>query len=364
MKNKVILTGMEFRYLFRQKFLWLLMLLGIAFTIWRMPRFVCDYLDYDVFAEYNRTHSFENMSEVEKLNVDYWNTKKSDVESRRRTIAEKASKEKGSLTEQERFEREYLTAIETSYGKPLPLEVQDYSGWENFFLFQTSMQPHSPLVFLEIMIITGAGLLLLTKDQENKTLFWASITGKGAEFSSYLIKIMTVFLYGMFVQFIFHVLHVLLLGMVNKMDMRHWFHMIQNIPQFGMCSLQLTILETIVIDAVLKCILSLILFQFVFLFVRILKKYFFLFLGTAGVSGILYGVLYRTCEAKNFDLRWRSNPFSIFQLDRVLMYDAVNIMNHAVDLRVVTGVVWIFCLLLSVAGSYQVWRKYLHVRSS
>lgn len=364
MKNKLIVVSMEFRYLIRQKFLWILLLLGIVFTIWRMPRFVCDYLEYDVFEQYNVTHSFENMSEVEKLNVDYWNTKKSDVENQRKSLSERAAIEKERLNGQERFEREYLTKIEASYGKPVSLEVQDYSGWEIFFLYHAGMSPHNLLSLLEIIMTASAGLLLLTKDKENNTLFWASDTGKGAEFSSYLFKIMTAFCYGLFIQFIFHGLHILWLWLVNRMDMRHWFHMIQNIPQFGMCSLNLTIIETILTDAVIKSMLSLVLFLFVFLFAMILRKYLFMFLGVAGVSGVLYYVLYSLCKGKNYGIWFRLNLFSVFQLDKVLTYDAVNIFNHAIDLRVVTGVFYGGLLLLQIAGSYQVWRKYLNVCSS
>lgn len=362
MKNIIFLVFLEFKYLFRQKFLWLLVLIGSVIIVYRMPRF--DYeMNYQVFEEFNRTYSYENMSEAEKLIVDYWNTKKVEIEAQREELVKQAIEKKTLLSEDKRFEKEYLTKIETAYDEIIELEVQDYLGWEIFFVHQASMSPHSPICFLEIVIIASAGLLLLTKDRENNTLFWASLTGRGTRFSVYALKLFTVLLYANFVQIIFNGIYIVGLWLVVELDMRHWLNLIQNIPQFGMCDITLNIFTTIILDMMLKSILAFIIMMSVFMFARVLKRYLFMFMSTLAVSGILYYWLFVMCEMKNYGMGYRLNPFSIFQLDRILTYDAVCVMNHAVDIRLITVGLCLGILLLLIFGCYQVWRKYLYVSS-
>lgn len=359
MKNIVFL---EFKYLFRQKFLWLLVLIGSAIIIYRMPRF--DYeMNYQVFQEFNRNYSYENMSEAEKLIVDYWNTKKVEIEDQREAIVKRAIEKQTLLSQEKRFEKEYLTKIASVYDEKIELEVQDYLGWEIFFVHQASMAPHSPVCLLEIIIIASAGLLLLTKDKENNTLFWASITGRGNRFSIYVSKLFVVLFYSTFIQVIYNGIYIAGLGLACGLDMRHWFNLVQNIPQFGMCDISLSILTTIILDMILKSVLAIIIMMTIFLFANVLGKYLFMFMGSIAMSGILYYWLFTLCEMKNFGIRYRLNPFSIFQLNRVLTYDAVCIMNHAVDIRLMIGGIWFCILLLLIFGCYQVWRKYLYVRS-
>lgn len=363
MKNNIFLSYLEVKYLFKQKFLWLLLLIGFAIIVYRMPKFNYE-MNYHIFEESKQEQSYESMSESERLIVDYWNEKKTYIETHRLEIYEQASKKKEILEERIGFEYEYLTKIENLFSKTIDLDVQDYLGWEIFFLHQTSMSPHSPVCLLEMVLIVSAGLLLFTKDKENNTLFWASITGRGATFASYVLKIIIVIFYAIFIQVLFNGIYIIGLGLVCGLDMRHWFNLIQNIPQYGMCDVQLNIFGTIVIDILLKCLLCLIILMGILVFSQILRKYLFMFMSILGVSGILYYWLYVMCQRNSYGMWWYINPFSIFQLDKILTYDAICIMNHAVDVRVIMGGTWLGILTVLSIVSYQVWRKYINVSSS
>lgn len=355
MRNEIHLLRLEVIYLLRQKFLWIMLLLGAIITLFRMPRF--DYeLNYKVFAP-----DYGERTEAEQAIVDYWNVKKAEVLEKRSALAQKASKLKEDLSKEHRYEREYYSKIEKYYGQDLKLESQDYLGWEIFFQHQTDMSPHNPLGLLCVIIIGSAGLLLLTKDIENKTFFWASITGKGTVLSSFMNKLLAVFLYGIFIQVLFDLFYILWLWLVTGLDMRHWFHLIQNIPQFGTCDLHLTILQVIGIDIFLKDVVGVLLFLFVFLFANILKRYIFMYMSLVSFSGFLYYGFYTVNEQKNYDFLWRVNPFHVFHLDKALTYNAVEIMNHAVDIRTITLIAVMAMIAVLIYGAYLVWRKYLHV---
>lgn len=355
MRNEIRLIHLELRYVSRQKFLWVMLIIGVAITLFRMPRF--DYaLNYEVFEPY-----YGNRTEAEQAIVDYWNVKKSQVLEERAALVQRAVDLKADLSEEQRYEREYFSNIEKYYSQELNLESQDYLGWEIFFSHQTDMSPHNPISMLCVMIIASAGLLLLTKDRENQTFFWASITGKGATLSSFMNKLMAVFLYGILIQMFFNLFYIIWLWLVTNLDMRHWFHLIQNIPQFAACDLHLTILQVIGIDIFLKNVLAVLLLLFVFLFANIIKRYIFMFMGMVSVSGLLYYGFYIVNEQKNYDFWWRVNPFHVFHLDKALTYNAVNLMNHAVDIRTITLVVVMVVIAMLIYCAYLVWRKYLYV---
>lgn len=354
MKNTVHLICLEFKFLFRQKFLTLLLLFGIALTLFRMPRFHFEF-NYDAFEK-----SRESRTETENLEVEFWDKRKKEVLEERELFVKRAQDLQNDLNEDQRYEREYFEKIEKYYRKPIHLETQSYSGWELFFLHQTSMSPHNIVSFWAHIMIVSAGLLLLTKDRENKTLFWASFTGKGTVFSSFVLKIVTVFFYGVIVQTIFNFIYILWLWLVTGYDMRHFFHLIQNISQFGMCDLRLNILQTLLLDMFLKCVLSILLLMFIFLFAGIMKRYIFLFMSSIAFNGGLYYLFYISNHKNNFDMWWRINPFHIYQLDQALTYHAVNIMNHAVDARVVVGGLTVMTLVVLLIGSYRIWRRYLY----
>lgn len=360
MKKSVCLIYLEIKYLFRQKFLWLLVLLGIAVSIYCLPKLNYE-MNYQVFEKFNKEHSYEGMSDSEKLIVEYWDTKRTYILQQRKEIYEQAQEKKKTLVKEKRYEEEYLTEIQKKYEEEIVLEVQDYLGWEIFFLHRTAMQPHNPVSFLVILIIASAGLVLLTKDRENNTRSWAVMTGEGTTFKSYLWKIVAAFLYGVFVQLIFNAIFILSLGKIFHLDMRHWFHAIQNIPQYGLCNIRSSIIETILLDMLLKNIVSLSLMLVIVLTACILNKYLFMFLETLAVSGALYYWLFDLCERKDYRFMWYFNPFSIFQLDRLFTYHAVNIANHAVDIRLILGVGWISIIIVLFITSYKVWRKYLYV---
>ena len=118
-----------------------------------------------------------------------------------------------------------------------------------------------------------------------------------------------------------------------------------------------------IVDIILKCVLSILLFLFVFLFAQIMKRYLFLFMGVIALSGSLYYLFYVTNDMKNYDIWWRINPFSVFQLDKILTYDAANIMNHAVDVRVITCISAAIALAGLILCSYRIWREYLYANS-
>lgn len=354
MKNEIHLLHLELTYLFRQKFLWVMLLLGVIVTLFRMPRF--DYaLNYKVFAS-----DYGERTEAEQAIVDYWNVKKDEVLEKRSALAQKASKLKEELSEEQRYEREYFSKIEKYYGQELKLEPQDYLGWEIFFLHQTEMSPHNPLGLLCVLIIASAGLLLLTKDREHRTFFWTSITGKGTVLSSFVNKLLAVFLYGIFIQVFFDLFYVLWLWLVNGLDMRHWLHLIQNIPQFGLCDLQLTILQVLAVDIFLKNMAAVLLFLLVFLFANIFKRYIFMYMSLVSFSTLLYYGIYMINEQKNYDFWWRINPLHVLHLDQALTYDAVNIINHAADVRIITLIAGILVAAVMIYSAYLVWRKYLH----
>lgn len=355
MRNEIHLLRLELKYLLRQKFLWVMLVLGVIITLFRMPRF--DYaLNYEVFEPY-----YGNRTEAEQAIVDYWNVKKSQVTEERAALVQRAVDLKSNLSEEQRYEREYFSNIEKYYSQELNLESQDYLGWEIFFSHQTDMSPHNPMSMLCVMIIASAGLLLLTKDRENRTFFWACITGKGATLSSFVNKLMAAFLYGIFIQIFFDLFYIAWLWLVTGLDMRHWFHLIQNIPQFGTCDLHLTILQVIGIDIFLKDVVGVLLFLFVFLFANILKRYIFMYMSLVSFSGFLYYGFYTVNEQKNYDFLWRVNPFHVFHLDKALTYNAVEIMNHAVDIRTITLIAVMAMIAVLIYGAYLVWRKYLHV---
>lgn len=358
MRKTLVLVGMELKYLFRQKFLWLLVLFEIMFLIYCLPKERA-VSDYDAIDQYNLTHSLEKMSEEEKIIINFLEYRKTETEKNRISMAQKASEKKERLTEEERYEKEYLETIEKYYGTPVQLEIQNYLGWETFFLGNTSMSPYNISAFINVFIIAASGVLLFVKDKENNTLFWASLTGKGMGWFSYLLKIFSIFLYAVLIHIIFFGVEILGLKYQNY-DMRHWFHSIQNIPQYAMCDLQINMVETILINIVINFILSISIALFVLLFARILKKYVYLFVGVLIVEGGLFYNMLVMFQEKNYDIWWRLNLFSSFQLDKFLTYDAVNIGNHAVDVRGIVFLEHTILLVILVVCSYQIWRKYLY----
>lgn len=362
MKKIIYSSSLEIKYLIRQKFLWLLILIGAMVSIYCMPKF--DYkMDYQVFERFNKENSYEGMNDSEKLIVEYWDTKRTDILQQRREIYKQAQEKKKTLAKENQYEEEYLTELQKKYEEEIVLEVQDYLGWEIFFLHRTAMQPHNPISFLVILIITSAGLVLLTKDRENNTLSWAVMTGQGITFKSYLLKITATFLYGIFVQLIYNAIFILSLWKLFHLDMRHWFNAIQNIPQYGLCNIHCNIMGIILLDMLLKNIVSLSLMLVIVLTAYILKKYLFMFLEMLAVSGALYYWLYVLCERKDYCYLWYLNPFLIFQLDKLFTYRAVNIANHAVDIRLILGIGWIGAIIVLITTSYKMWRKYLYVNS-
>lgn len=142
MKKGLILIGMELKYLLRQKFLWIMLLAGIALTAYQAPRFHYEW-DYDFYSEYKESHSVEGMDEAERLNIEYWKSKLDSTLEERQSLYERAVAAKGGLERESGFEWEYLKAVEELYEEELPLEVQDYLGWETALLQRTAMQPHN-----------------------------------------------------------------------------------------------------------------------------------------------------------------------------------------------------------------------------
>lgn len=361
MKKGLVLIGMELKYLLRQKFLWILVLVGIALAAYQAPRFHYD-LDYSFYSEYKESHSMEGMDEAEKFQIEYQKSRRDAILEERQSLYERAVAAERELERESGFEWEYLKTVEGLYGEELPLEVQDYSGWETFFLQRTAMQPHN-FSLLQVLIIVSAGLLLMTKDKENGTLFWASITGRGVQLLAYLLRIGAVFIYGFCIQAFFTVFYIFFCWLAG-MDMRHLLYLVQNVPQYGMCDLQLSILGMLIVDIVLKCMVSIMVFLFVLLAACVIKRYIFLFMGGLAVSGVLYYILYTMCTNMNYGLLWRMNPLSIFQLDRFLRYQVVNIWDHAVDARLLVLSAWCVLLFALIALSYRIWRRFLYANGA
>ena len=362
MKRSLILIGMELKYLLRQKFLWILVLVGIALSVFQAPRSRID-LDYSIYADYNKNHSTEGMSERDQFGIAYWQEKQERIKENRNRLYERALAEKQALTEQSGFRWEYVTAVEKAYSQEINLEIQEYTGWEWFFLVKSDMSPHNTGLFL-IILVAAAGLLLMTKDKENHTLFWSSFTGRGAGFSSYLLKIAAVLLYGLCVHIFFTGLYILLLACMGGLDMHHWINAIQNLDQYGLCDLHLNILGTCVLDMVLKCMASILVMFIVLLLTCVIRRYIFLFLAGLCVNGIFYYFLCGTVERRSYSISYRMNPFSILKLDKVLTYDAVNIFNHAVDVRLLFLVLWACILFGLLLLTYRVWRRFLYANES
>lgn len=357
MKKGLILIGMELKYLLRQKFLWILLLVGIVLTAYQAPRFHY-HLEYSFYSEYNESHSTEGMNDIEKANIAYWQDRLDKTLEERRNLYERAVAAENEVEKESGFEWEYLKAVEKLYEEELPLEIQDYLGWEIALLQRTGMAPHN-FSLLQIMIIVSAGLLLMTKDKENGTLFWASITGRGVQLPAYLLRIGAVLIYGFCIQMFFIALYIFFCCL-SGLDMRHLLSLVQHVSQYGMCDLRLSILGLYVVDIVLKCVVSVMIFLFVLLAACVVKRYIFLFLGGLAVSGVLYYIVYTMCNNMNYSLLWRMNPFSIFQLDRFLKFQAVNIWDHAVDVRLLVLSVWSVLLLALVGSAYWIWRKFLY----
>lgn len=353
MKKNGSLLFYELRYLLRQKFLICMCILGLLFLAYAVPKFQ-SFTDFDLL----QMKEEDDLNEAEKLILDMWNGKKADVEEERKNLAEEAVRKKESLSATQQYEIEYLSNVQKKYERDLFLEANDYSGWEMFFLHKSGMQPHNPLSLLHVIMIVSGGLLLLAKDRENNTLFWAANTGKGTSVSSFTVKIFATFIYGFFLQLLFSILYILWLWLWGEYDMRYWFYPIQNVPGYGLCDFQFPIFSCILIDIFLKCIVGLIITYFVFLFALFLKRYLFLFIGGSVVSGVLYYIMSVMIEWKNFDMWWRLNPFSVFLLNQTLSYDAVNLFNHAVDARWIVGIVWGIMLMVFLSGSYRIWRRY------
>lgn len=211
--------------------------------------------------------------------------------------------------------------------------------------------------------MVSAGLLLMTKDKENGTLFWASVTGRGVQLPAYLLRIGAVLIYGFFIQAFFIALNIFFCWL-SGLDMRHLSYLVQNVSQYGMCDLRLSILGLYAVDMALKCMVSVMILLFVLLTACVVKRYIFLFLGGLGVSGVLYYIVYIMCTNMNYGLLWRMNPFSIFQLDRFLRFQAVNIWDHAVDIRLLVLSVWSVLLLVLGAAAYRIWRKFLYANGT
>ena len=356
MKNKILLLQMELKYLLRQKFLWVLIILELAFIVYCIPEKMND-PSYDAIEQYNITQSFDDMSEWDKIIVEFCNNRKIEIENNRNLLSKNATEKIERLNDYERFEKEYLESIKKYYSKPVQLEAQHYLGWETFFLSNTSMSPYNVSSSIVVFIVAAAGILLLVKDRENNTLFWATQTGKGMRWTSYLLKVFSVFIYSIIVHIVF--LGTEILGLVIKnYDMRHWFYSVINIPQYSMCDLNISILGIILIHVLLNSLLAISVSLLVFIFAMVLKKYIYLFVGVLIVqAGFFYSML-NMHKAKRFDIWWRLNPFSSFQLDRFITYDAINIANHAIDVRYVVGGIHIFVFAILIIISYKVWRKY------
>ena len=355
MFDKLSVIGFELKYVFRQKFLIVMILISVFIIAYRMPRFSYE-LDYDIFLE---SYS-EEKTDAEKRIIKYWNEKKNEIEKERKDLVEKAEEYKTELKDSMIFEKKYLNTIIKRYGNILNLEVQDYLGWEIFFAHQTDMQPHNPVSLSTIIIIVCAGLLLLTKDNENGTLFWAARTGKGGIFSSFMLKIIAIFIYGMLLQIFFTVIYLGWLSFGVGLDMRHWFNLIQNISQYAICDIKINFLEVIVIDMFMKTFMSIAIFLIVFMFSVIFKRYLFLFLTAIATCIFLYYTFYFINGMENYNFGWRMHPLSILKLDRILTYDAVNIFNQAIDIRVIISLMWIVLIITIIVCSYRLWRRYLY----
>lgn len=362
MKRSLILIGMEWKYLLRQKFLWLLILIGAVFQFFfQVPQKVD--LDYSIFDTYNRTHSMEGMDEREKFAISFCQESREQIRNKRETLYQRAVEEKRALQEQNGFEWEYLTAIEKAYKEEIPLNLQEYEGWRFFLYVKTEMDPHSTEWYL-ILLVTSAGLLLMAKDRENNTLCWSSFTGRGVKASVFLLKTGAIFLYGMCVHLFFTIYYVLLLAWRGGMDMRHMLSAVQNVVDFALCDLHMSILGVCVLAIVLKCLASLLVLFLILLSSFAIRRYLFLFLEGLCVSGLLYYLLYLAVRDKRYGLPYRMSPFAMLKMDRLLTYDAVNLFGHAVDVRLVYGVLWTLLFIGLFLLAYRAWRRFLYANKS
>lgn len=374
MKRAWLLISFDLKYLFRQKFLRILFLIGVAFALWQSPRYRQVDYDYDIF-----TKSYEELDEFQQLEWDLWNYKKEQTLKERERILEKAQDRKVSMREEKdsvqggkdsaqsgknhvqdgvSYEWKYFDKLEKIYSQLIRLETWDYTGWETFFLIRCDMTSHNLVGMLEVILIVSAGLLLLTRERENRTFFWYSWTGCGTKKSLFLLKMVTICGYGMLVHLAYDGVYILYLALVNHLDMRHVSVLIQNITGYGMCDVQISIFIVLCIDILLKCLTSMFVLLFTFLLSLLLKKYLFLFFAGLGIGAGLYYQAFQINQEKNYDLLWRLNPFSSFQLNEVLSFDVIKLGEHAVDIRVAAGIIWVVALIALMQMNYHIWRKY------
>lgn len=384
MRRAWLLISFDLKYLFRQKFLWIMFLLGVAFALWQSPRYRQVDYDYDIF-----TKSYEELDEFQQLEWDLWNYKKEQTLNERARMLENVQDRKASMRvendsvqgeknsvqdgkgsaqggenyvqDDASYEWKYFDKLEKIYSQPIRLETWDYTGWETFFLIRCDMTSYNLVGVLEVILIASAGLLLLTRERENRTLFWYSWTGCGAKKSLFLLKMVTICGYGMLVHLAYDGVYILYLALVNHLDMRHFSVLIQNITGYGMCDVQISIFIVLCIDMLLKCLTSTFVLLFTFLLSLLLKKYLYLFFAGLGIGAGLYYQAFQINQEKNYDLLWRLNPFSSFQLNEVLSFDVIKLGEHAVDIRVAAGIIWVVALIALMQMSYHIWRKYLNV---
>lgn len=361
MKRNFLFIGYELKYLFRQRFLQFLVLMICLFTIYGTPTGVYpkDW-DYGIYDRYEKQQSYDNMTENQMTAIEFAKMRIEDILSQRNRIYETAVEQKKNLEHQEGYEWEYLTKAEEVYGKEISLKPRDYRGWESYFASKVMMLQHSKMALFTLMILVSAGLFLLSKDRTNRTLFWASYTGKGAAWSSYSMKLLAIFLYGFCVQLIQIVVQILTLVFISKYDMRQWLEPIQNISAFGNCCFSLNMIELLLLHIALLNIAALFVILFTMLLIRILKRDLLLIVCGMGVTGILYAHVYACDKSQIFDFFWRINPLSVVQMDQVLQYGAWNLAGHAVIVQAGVVCIWVMMLAALYVGAYQMWRRYLN----
>lgn len=281
-----------------------------------------------------------------------------NAKEQREQIRLEAEQEKEELSAEGGTDDEIkkMALIEQAYGEDVEFELYDFSGWEMYFLFMSSMQPNNFFSLIHVVIIVSAGLLVFLKDRESHTQPYLSLARYAGSGALYAAKLAAVFVYGTVLQLCLNGIYIAYLHFVSGYDMGHWLSDICNVPRYMLSEVNMSIVSLILLNVFLKVLLSMGIVLLMLLSVRVLKQYILILIGGVGAAGALYLWLFRICSSDKSGLAWLADPMSIFKIDYFLNSDIIELFGAVHQTRLLFAVIWGSVLILMVILFYKVWR--------
>ena len=396
LSNGVRLVYYELKYLFRQLFLFILIIAAagvILYFAWQEPSFVNGKIfdpfavklteeqrgffeglteNYSVFepgiSEQELVSEIEVPGTGEKLQLRealYIGLKLSEmdkIKQQRRAVYEQVKEEKEYIDSgaEKDLNAQKTALLEKAYQQEPEYELYDFSGWEMYFILTAAMQPNNYYACMALFIMISAGLCLFFKDRDSHTRSYILPARYGQSGELYGAKLAAMFIYGIFVQVILSGVLITCLAFQGKEDMRHWLSSICNIGMYALCEADMSILSLYILLIVLLTLFSMAIVVFMLLFIRLVKQYILMLLGAAGLTGAVYFWLYRICGTDSDGAGWLLNPLSFLDIERFLKTDIMEVFGYAVPSRVVFTTLWGTVLSIMFTLFYHVWRQGLY----